>query len=53
MRLRVEFDAREGGTRMTLTGTYASLDDMEKVLAMGMEEGMRGALGQIDAVLGA
>lgn len=40
-----------GGTRMTIETTFASLDAMEQVLAMGMEEGMTAAVGQIDAIL--
>ncbi|MGO4104745.1 SRPBCC domain-containing protein [Leifsonia sp. YAF41] len=38
-------------TRMTIVSTFSSLDQMEQVMAMGMEEGMRDALGQIDALL--
>ena len=38
-------------TRMTMVSTFDSADALEKVLAMGMEEGMKQALGQIDAIL--
>lgn len=51
MRARVELEAADGGTRMTVTTTYASIEEMEKVVAMGMVEGMTGAAGQIDVVL--
>ncbi len=44
--------AESGGrTRMTIASTYSTLEDMEKVIAMGMEEGITLALGQIDALL--
>ncbi|MCE0762927.1 SRPBCC domain-containing protein [Pseudonocardia kujensis] len=39
------------GTRMTTVSTFPTLEDLEKLAAMGMEEGMRLAMGQIDAVL--
>lgn len=48
---RVELTAAGSGTRMTITSRFASAEDMDQVLAMGMEEGMVGALGQIDAIL--
>lgn len=35
---------------MTVT-TFPSLEALEQLLAMGMEEGMKAAMGQIDAVL--
>ena len=38
-------------TRMTITSTYDAAAELEKVLAMGMEEGIRQAVGQIDAIL--
>ena len=38
-------------TRMTMVSTFDSAESLEKVLAMGMEEGLRGALGQIDGIL--
>jgi uncharacterized protein YndB with AHSA1/START domain len=42
-----------GRTRMSIAHTFPSLDAMEQVLAMGMEEGLKQALGQIDAILAA
>ena len=42
-----------GRTRMTLVSTFPSAEAMEQVLAMGMEEGIRASLGQIDAILAA
>ncbi|MBW3657726.1 MAG: SRPBCC domain-containing protein [Actinobacteria bacterium] len=38
-------------TRMTLTSIYDTTAELEQVLAMGMEEGIRTAVGQIDALL--
>lgn len=38
-------------TRMTTVATFANTAQMERVLAMGMEEGLNQAMGQIDAVL--
>lgn len=38
-------------TRMTITSVYDTSADLEQVLAMGMEEGIRTAVGQIDALL--
>ncbi len=40
-----------GGTVMTVTSQWSSLDQMEQIMAMGMEEGMRGAMGQMDGLL--
>jgi uncharacterized protein YndB with AHSA1/START domain len=40
-----------GGTRMAIRTTFPSLETMEQMVAMGMEEGMTLALGQIDALL--
>ncbi|WP_433501988.1 SRPBCC family protein [Pseudonocardia halophobica] len=47
----VTLEAAGPGTRMTTVSTFTSLEDLEKLTAMGMEEGMREAMGQIDAVL--
>ena len=41
----------DGRTRMSIESTYPSRDAMERVLAMGMEEGLTQAVGQIDAIL--
>jgi uncharacterized protein YndB with AHSA1/START domain len=42
-----------GGTRMVIESTFASLEAMEQLVAMGMVEGMRAALGQTDGILAA
>lgn len=41
----------DGGTRMTIASTFASAEAMEQLLGMGMEEGLRAAVGQTDALL--
>ena len=40
-----------GGTTMTIETRFPSLEAMEQLVSMGMEEGMAAALGQIDAIL--
>ena len=40
-----------GKTTMTLTSSFPSTEVMEQMLAMGMEEGIIGALGQVDDLL--
>lgn len=40
-----------GRTRMTIVTTFASLEHLDALIAMGMEEGMSLAMGQIDGVL--
>jgi uncharacterized protein YndB with AHSA1/START domain len=41
----------DGRTRMTIENIFPDTTTMEQVLAMGQEEGMVEALGQIDAIL--
>jgi uncharacterized protein YndB with AHSA1/START domain len=40
-----------GRTRMSIVSTFPSAEAMEQYLAMGMEEGLAQAIGQIDAIL--
>ncbi len=47
----VEDDAVVGGARMTMESTFPSLEAMEEIIAMGVEEGLRSAVGQIDELL--
>ena len=50
--MRVTLDERDGGgTRMQVMTTFPSLEAMEQMLAMGMEEGMRESTGQVDQLL--
>ena len=52
MVIRVSVEPREPGvTRMVIATTFPSLETMEQLVAMGMEEGMMAAMGQIDAIL--
>ena len=44
-------EAADGVTHMAIESQFASLESMEQMVAMGMEEGMVAAMGQIDAVL--
>lgn len=45
------FTANEGTTTVNITLQYQSLTDLEKVLAMGMQEGFTMALGNLDELL--
>jgi uncharacterized protein YndB with AHSA1/START domain len=47
----VIFEPVEAGTRMTAVTVFDSVAYMEKMLAMGHEEGSKLALGQIDGLL--
>jgi uncharacterized protein YndB with AHSA1/START domain len=44
-------EALNGRTRMTMVSRFESADQLEKMVDMGMEEGMQQAMGQIDALL--
>ena len=44
-------EAGNGLTRMSIENLFPSTEAMEQMLAMGMEEGMKQAVGQIDAIL--
>ena len=41
----------DGRTRMSVLNRFPSTETMEQLLAMGQEEGMKQAMGQIDAIL--
>ncbi len=51
MGMTFTFEPVGAGTRLTNVTHFRSVEDMETVLAMGMEEGMRSAQSQVDAVL--
>lgn len=51
MAASMSLEGIDGGTRMTVTSRFTDANQMEKYLEMGMEEGMAGALSQIDALL--
>jgi uncharacterized protein YndB with AHSA1/START domain len=50
-RARVDLEETEVGTRMTVTSTFSSLEQMEQLAKMGMVEGMTAAMAQIDGLL--
>lgn len=51
-RMEVRIDDRAaGGVRITITSSFPSLDALEQLVQMGMEEGLKAAMGQIDAIL--
>jgi uncharacterized protein YndB with AHSA1/START domain len=41
----------DGRSRMSIESTFPTAEAMEQLLAMGMEEGIKQAVGQIDAIL--
>ena len=47
----VSFDPLGGRTRMTSVSSITSVEQLEQLVQMGMEEGMREAMGQMDAIL--
>jgi uncharacterized protein YndB with AHSA1/START domain len=51
MRMRFTFEPHDGGTRMVTVTTFPSVEALEQLIGMGMEEGMRAAMAQIDDVL--
>ncbi|MBM7366688.1 SRPBCC family protein [Gordonia hydrophobica] len=48
---RYSFSATAGGTRAVYSTTFATADDLQKVLDMGVIEGSTGAINQIDALI--
>jgi uncharacterized protein YndB with AHSA1/START domain len=44
-------DIGEGRTRMSIETLFPNAQAMEQLVAMGMEDGLREAVGQIDAIL--
>jgi uncharacterized protein YndB with AHSA1/START domain len=51
MTMRVVLSEQGGVTQMVATTTFPSSEAMEQLLAMGMEEGLRASMGQMDDVL--
>lgn len=51
MRMVFTFEATERGSRVTTTTHFANADELASLLEMGMDEGMREAMGQMDEVL--
>jgi uncharacterized protein YndB with AHSA1/START domain len=50
-RVQMQLTERDGGTRMELRSVFDSREDMEKLDTMGMAEGLRQAVGQMDGLL--
>lgn len=51
MRMTFTFEATPAGSRSRIVTQFPSVEAMEQLVQMGMMEGMRSAMGQIDAVL--
>jgi uncharacterized protein YndB with AHSA1/START domain len=51
MRMVFQFESTESGSRVITTTHFGSAEELAQMLEMGMEEGLRGAMGQIDDVL--
>ncbi len=45
------FSSTPTGSQVTVTSHFTSVADLEQLLEMGMEEGMRAAMGQMDGVV--
>jgi uncharacterized protein YndB with AHSA1/START domain len=52
MTMRFTLEEAAGKTLLTSVTTFPSLEAMQQLLAMGMEDGIRAATGQIDGILG-
>ena len=53
MRMVFTFEPTPTGSRFTSVTHFTSLESMERLVEMGMIEGLRSALGQLDDVLAA
>ena len=51
MRMVFTFEETPTGSRVTTVTTFGSVAEIEQLLGMGMEEGMRSAMAQIDQAL--
>jgi uncharacterized protein YndB with AHSA1/START domain len=49
---RMTITEQPNTTEMVITTTFPSLEAMEQLTNMGMEEGLRAAMGQMDEILG-
>ncbi|HUG28751.1 MAG TPA: SRPBCC family protein [Gemmatimonadales bacterium] len=50
-RMSIRFEPTATGSRFTSVTTFSSLEAMEQLVAMGMEEGIRSAVSKLDGVL--
>jgi uncharacterized protein YndB with AHSA1/START domain len=53
IKIRVDLEEIGNGTRMTIRSSFATAEQMDQLVTMGMVEGMTEALGQVDALLAA
>ena len=51
MRMSFSFEPTDDGSRVTTTTYFNTTDELAQLLGMGMEEGMRAAMSQMDEVL--
>ena len=51
MRMTFTFEPTPTGSRFTSVTHFASLESMQQLVEMGMIEGLKSALGQLDGVL--
>ncbi len=51
MRMTFTFETIEGGSRVTNVTKFNSLEELEQLIGMGMLEGMRSAMSQMDGVI--
>jgi uncharacterized protein YndB with AHSA1/START domain len=51
--MRVVLAEEDVVTRVVITSTFPSIEAMEQLISMGVEEGLREAMGQMDAILAA
>jgi uncharacterized protein YndB with AHSA1/START domain len=52
-RMRYTFESTQTGSRFTNVARFPSVEAMEQLVKMGMLEGLRSAIGQLDGVLSA
>ena len=50
--MAARFEPTADGTRVVLVSTFRSAEQLQQMIEMGMEEGLRQAMGQIDGLLG-
>ena len=51
--VEVRLSERADGTRMEIQSTYESREELDKLIEIGMLEGLQQAVGQMDALLAA
>ncbi len=49
--VQMRLTEHDGGTRMEMRSVFDSREQMDQIISMGAEEGMRQAVGQMDALL--